>query len=49
VYGHIGWLNLFGGEVINSPFQDGHCIYRVVTGYGSSESAVTPILYVADF
>ena len=48
VSGHIEWLNLFGGEVINSPFQDGHYIYRVVPGYGSGESAVPPILYVAD-
>ena len=46
VSGHIEWLNLFGGEVINSPFQDGHYIYRVVPGYGSGESAVPPILYV---
>ena len=33
-------------QVINI-FQDGHYIYRVVPGYGSGESAVPPILYVA--
>ena len=48
VSGHTEWLSLFGGEVINSPFQDGHYIFRVVPGYGSGENAVPPILYVAD-
>ena len=46
--GHTEWLNLFGNEVINSPFQDGHYIYRVVPGYGSGDMTVPPILYVAD-
>ena len=46
--GHTEWLTLFGNEVINSPFQDGHYIYRVVPGYGSGDNTVPPILYVAD-
>ena len=46
--GHADWLTVFGGEVLDSPYQDGHYIYRVVPGYGSGESIVPPILYVAD-
>jgi hypothetical protein len=46
--GHEEWLNAFGGETLNSPYQDGHYVYRVVPGYGSGNTAVPPILYVAD-
>ena len=46
--GHTEWLTLFGNEVINSPFQDGHYIYRVVPGYGSGNTTIPPVLYVAD-
>ena len=46
--GHEDWLTAFGGEVLNSPYQDGHYIYRVVPGYGSGNTVVPPILYVAD-
>ena len=48
VSGHVEWLNLFGNDVINSPFQDGHYIYRVVPGYGTGEDATSPVLFVAD-
>ena len=46
--GHEEWLDAFGGETLNSPYQDGHYIYRVVPGYGTGNSATPPILYVAD-
>ncbi len=46
--GHVDWLNAFGGEFLESPYQDGHYVYRVVPGYGSGENVVPPILYVAD-
>ena len=42
------WYTLFGDERLNSPYQDGHYVYRVVPGYGSGNTAVPPILYVAD-
>tara|TARA_B100000676_G_C17845373_1_gene715214 strand:- start:44 stop:775 length:732 start_codon:yes stop_codon:yes gene_type:complete len=46
--GHADWLTAFGGETMDSPYQDGHYIYRVVPGYGSGNTVVPPILYVAD-
>jgi hypothetical protein len=46
--GHADWLTAFGDEVLNSPYQDGHYIYRVVPGYGSGNTVVPPILFVAD-
>ena len=46
--GHADWLTAFGGEVLNSPDQDGHYVYRVVPGFGSGNNVVPPILYVAD-
>jgi hypothetical protein len=46
--GHEEWLNAFGDETLSSPYQDGHYVYRVVPGYGSGNTAVPPILYVAD-
>ena len=46
--GHADWITAFGGEVLSSPYQDGHYIYRVVPGYGSGNNVVPPILYVAD-
>jgi hypothetical protein len=46
--GHADWLTAFGGEVLDSPYQDGHYVYRVVPGYGSGNDVVPPILYVAD-
>jgi len=46
--GHADWITAFGDEVLDSPYQDGHYIYRVVPGYGSGNTVVPPILYVAD-
>jgi hypothetical protein len=46
--GHADWLTAFGGEVLDSPYQDGHYVYRVVPGFGSGNNVVPPILYVAD-
>jgi len=46
--GHEDWQNVFGGNVLSSPFQDGHYIYRVVPGYGSGSFSVAPVLFVAD-
>jgi len=42
------FLDLFGGEAIKSPFQDGHYIYTVIGGSGSGTQSVAPIIYVAD-
>ena len=42
--GPAEWMSAFGGDVIASPFQDGHYIYVVIPGYG----AEAPTLYVAD-
>jgi len=42
------FLELFGGDGIKSPFQDGHYIYTVVAGSGSGSQSVPPIIYVAD-
>ena len=42
------FLDLFGGDAIKSPFQDGHYIYTVIGGSGSGSQSVPPIIYVAD-
>ena len=42
------FLELFGGDAIKSPFQDGHYIYTVIGGSGSGSQSVPPIIYVAD-
>ena len=42
------WLELFGGEPIGSPYQDGHYVYQVVAGSGSGSKSESPILYIAD-
>ena len=42
------FLNEFGGNPIESPFQDGHYIYAVIAGGGSGAGSYSPILYVAD-
>ena len=42
------FLDTFGGDPINSPFQDGHYIYIVIPGYGSGEDVVAPKICVAD-
>ena len=46
--GHEEWLTAFGDETLSSPYQDGHYVYRVVPGYGSGNTTVPPVLYVAD-
>ena len=46
--GHEEWIDLFGGNTLSSPFQDGHYIYVVVPGSGSGTDVVPPVLYVAD-
>ena len=46
--GHEEWLTAFGEETLSSPYQDGHYVYRVVPGYGSGNTTVPPVLYVAD-
>ena len=42
------WLPLFGDEVLESKFQDGHYVYSVVAGGGSGDDVFPPVLYVAD-
>ena len=42
------FLSEFGGNPIESPFQDGHYIYAVIAGGGSGAGSYSPILYVAD-
>jgi hypothetical protein len=46
--GALEYLELFGGNPISSPFQDGHYIYLVIKGNGSGSESVSPILFVAD-
>ena len=46
--GALEYLELFGGNPIKSPFQDGHYIYLVIEGNGSGAASVSPILFVAD-
>jgi hypothetical protein len=46
---HADWLYLTNNEVLESPFQDGHFIYRVVPGYKPrSGAAVPPMIFLAD-
>jgi hypothetical protein len=42
------WLPLFGDEVLESRFQDGHYAYTVVAGGGSGNDVFPPVLYVVD-
>ena len=42
------FLELFGGDAIKSPFQDGHYIYTVIGGSGSGSQSSPPIIFVAD-
>jgi hypothetical protein len=46
--GALEYLELFGGNAIKSPFQDGHYIFLVIEGNGSGSESVSPILFVAD-
>ena len=42
------WLPLFGEEVLESKFQDGHYAYTVVAGGGSGNDVYPPVIYVVD-
>jgi len=46
--GHVDWLYKFGGNAMQSPYQDGHFIYAVIPGAGTGDDAEPPILYIAD-
>ena len=46
--GHLEWLDRFGGNALQSQYQDGHFAYAVVPGGGSGTSAFPPVLYVVD-
>tara|TARA_Y100001935_G_C17203198_1_gene456114 strand:+ start:204 stop:932 length:729 start_codon:yes stop_codon:yes gene_type:complete len=54
VYDYVGgsaeWLYLTNDEVLDSPFQDGHFIYRVVPGYKleGGSNIVPPMIFLAD-
>lgn len=42
------WDSLFGDEVLESKFQDGHYVYTVVAGGGTGIDVYPPTIYVAD-
>ena len=42
------WTPLFGDEILESKFQDGHYAYTVVAGGGSGNDVFPPVLYVVD-
>ena len=42
------WDALFGDEVLESKFQDGHYVYTVVAGGGTGSDVYPPTIYVAD-
>ena len=42
------WDALFGDEVLESKFQDGHYVYTVVAGGGTGNDVYPPTIYVAD-
>ena len=48
VTGAVDWLRLFTGEVINSPYQDGHYIYVVIPGSDTGDDVKSPKICVAD-
>jgi len=43
--GHEEWLDLFAGNTLLSPYQDGHFIYVVIPGGGTGEN-VFPQLFM---
>ena len=46
---HVDWTYLTNNEVLESPFQDGHFIFRVVPGYKPEYGkAVPPMIFLAD-
>ena len=42
------WDSLFGDEVLESKFQDGHYVYTVIAGGGTGDNVYPPTIYVAD-
>ena len=42
------WQNLFGDEVLDSPYQDGHFVYQVLPGSGVGSQDQAPTLFIAD-
>ena len=42
------WNALFGDEVLESKFQDGHYAYTVVAGGGTGDNVYPPTIYVVD-
>ena len=46
--GHEEWLKLFNGEVLHSPYTDGHYIFVVIPGGETGEKTFPPTLIVAD-
>ena len=42
------WYTLFGDNLLDSPFQDGHYVYQVLPGSGSGSQSVAPIIFIAD-
>ena len=48
VLGHAEWAPLFGDELLESKFQDGHYAYTVVAGGGSGNDVFPPVIYVVD-
>jgi len=49
-YNDVGilWQSMFGDEVLDSPYQDGHYIYQVLPGYGVGSQSEAPTLFIAD-
>ena len=39
---------LFGDEVLESKFQDGHYVYSVIAGGGTGSDVYPPTIYVVD-
>jgi len=42
------WAKLFGDEILDSPFQDGHYVYQVLPGSGSGSRSNAPTIFIAD-
>ena len=42
------WSGLFGDEILESPFQDGHYVFQVFPGSGSGSQSDSPTLFIAD-
>ena len=42
------WDALFGDEILESKFQDGHYVYTVIAGGGTGDNVYPPTIYVAD-